>query len=102
MDMNQISSQSSLMTPELEEQIKGVFGKLEGEVTLACVIDPSDGTSVEMAELVRHISGLSIRFPASFMAGRKQRKRCRSWMLPCSQPPPCTGMGTIRGLFSTG
>ncbi len=59
MDMNQISSQSSLMTPELEEQIKGVFGKLEGEVTLACVIDPSDGTSVEMAELVRHISGLS-------------------------------------------
>ena len=89
MDINQISSQSSLMTPELEGQIKGVFGKLEGEVTLACVIDPSDGVSVE-------------RFPASFTAGRKQRKHCRSWMRPCSPPPPCTGMGAIRGLLSTG
>ncbi len=59
MDINQISSQSSLMTPELEGQIGGVFGKLEGEVTLACVVDPDDSKSVEMAELAQHISGLS-------------------------------------------
>ncbi len=73
MDINQISSQSSLMTPELEGQIKGVFGKLEGEVTLACVIDPSDGVSVEMAELVRHISGLSDKVSCQ-LYGREEAK----------------------------
>lgn len=59
MDMDKISSKSSLMTPELEEQIKGVFVKLENELTLVCVIDPEDATSVEMAELAGHIAGLS-------------------------------------------
>lgn len=59
MDIDKIASRSSLITPELEEQMKGVFGKLEGEVELACVIDPSEAASVEMAELVRHISDLT-------------------------------------------
>ena len=59
MDIDKIASASSLMTPELEDQIRGVFGKLEGGAGLVCVIDPEDSVSVEMAELVRHIAGLS-------------------------------------------
>lgn len=59
MDIEKIASTSSLMTPELEEQIRGVFGKLEGEAGLVCVIDPEDSVSVEMAELARHVAGLS-------------------------------------------
>lgn len=59
MDIDKISSKSSLMTPELEEQIKGVFAKLENNLTLVCVIDPEDSTSVEMAELVGHVAILS-------------------------------------------
>lgn len=59
MDINKIASSSSLITPELEAQIQGVFEKLEGEAGLVCVIDPDNSVSVEMAELVRHIAGLT-------------------------------------------
>ena len=59
MGMDNISLKSSLMTPELEEQIKGVFAKLEHDLSLICIVNPEDSASVEMAELVNHITGLS-------------------------------------------
>lgn len=66
MEIDKIASKSSLITPELEEQLLGVLGKLTGEAHLACVVDLQDKASVEMAELVRHIAGLSDKLSCQF------------------------------------
>ena len=66
MDMEKISSVSSLVTPELEEQLRGVLGKLAGEVQMACVVDLEDRACVEMAELARHVVGLSEKLSCQF------------------------------------
>lgn len=66
MDIEKISPKSSLLTPELEEQLRGVLGKLTGEAHMACVVDLSDKPSVEMAELVRHIAGMSDKLTCQF------------------------------------
>lgn len=66
MNIDKIASKSSLITPELEEQLLGVLGKLTGEAHLACVVDLSEKASVEMAELVRHIASLSDKLSCRF------------------------------------
>lgn len=66
MDSEKISAKSSLITPELEEQLHGVLDKLTGEADMVCVVDLTDKASVEMAELVRHIAGLSDKLSCRF------------------------------------
>lgn len=66
MDSEKISAKSSLITAELEEQLCGVLGKLTGEAHLVCVVDLSDKVSVEMAELARHLTGLSDKLTCQF------------------------------------
>lgn len=73
--MDNISLKSSLMTQELEEQIKGVFNKLESDLTLVCVIDPEDATSVEMAELVNHITSLSDKLSCQLYDSAKGQEK---------------------------
>ncbi|MFG6383928.1 MAG: thioredoxin family protein [Lachnospiraceae bacterium] len=58
-DIEKISSRSELITKELEEQLHTILKKLTDEVCLVCVIDLADKASIEMAELVRHMVGLS-------------------------------------------
>ncbi len=66
MDIEKIAPKSGLLTPELEEQLRGVLGKLTEEAQIACVVDLSDKSSVEMAELVRHIAGMSDKLTCQF------------------------------------
>lgn len=65
-DIEKISSQSGLITKELEEQLHTILKKLTSEVCLVCVIDLTEKASVEMAELVRHIVGLSEKLSCQF------------------------------------
>lgn len=58
-ELEKISPKSALISEELEGQLKGVLDKLDRELTLVCVLDMEDKASMEMAELVRHIAGLS-------------------------------------------
>lgn len=76
MEMEKISPESSLITPELEEQLLGVLGKLTGEVHLVCVADLEEKASVEMAELVRHVTGLSDRLSCQFYTPEEAREKC--------------------------
>lgn len=66
MDIEKIASKSSLITPELEEQLRGVLGKLTSEAQMVCVADLSEKSSMEMAELLRHIAGLSDHLSCQF------------------------------------
>lgn len=74
MDIEKIAPKSSLLTPELEEQLRGVLGKLTGEAHMACVVDLSDKPSVEMAELVRHIAGMSDKLTCQFYEPQEARE----------------------------
>ncbi len=74
MDIEKIAPKSSLLTPELEEQLQGVLGKLTGEVHMACVVDLADKPSVEMAELVRHIAGMSEKLTCQFYEPQEARE----------------------------
>lgn len=65
-NIEKISPRSGLITEELEGQLNTVLGKLTGEVCMVCVINPEEKTSVEMAELVRHMAGLSDKLSCRF------------------------------------
>lgn len=66
MESEKISVKSSLITEELEGQLRSVLGKLTREAYLICVVDLADKASVEMAELVRHLTGLSDKLACRF------------------------------------
>lgn len=74
MDIENIALKSSLVTPELEEQLRGVLGKLTSEVQMVCVVDLSDKASMEMAELLRHIAGLSEKLSCRFCEPQEAEK----------------------------
>lgn len=50
---------SKLLTPELRVQLKQILAKLERPVTLASVVDPNNGKSVELRDLILDIADLS-------------------------------------------
>ncbi len=50
---------SSLLTPELREQVLGVFSKLERHISLVVLTDPSYDKSLELANFAKEIGGLS-------------------------------------------
>lgn len=95
MDIDKIASSSSLITPELEGQMQGVFEKLEGEAGLVCVIDPEDAVSVEMAELVRHISGLTGKLSCRIYDKTEAEEKRRNWILLFCLLPGCTGRNSM-------
>lgn len=66
LDIEKISPRSALITEELEGQLNTVLEKLTGEVSMVCVVDLEEKASVEMAELVRHIAGLSDKLSCRF------------------------------------
>lgn len=74
MDSEKISAKSSLITADLEEQLCGVLGKLTGEAHMVCVVDLADKASVEMAELVRHIAGLSDKLTCQFYEPKEAKE----------------------------
>lgn len=60
-------AKSPLIAPELEGQLAQLLAKLEGPVTLVCIVG-DDGKSAEMAALINHIAGLSPRLSRRFLA----------------------------------
>jgi len=62
--LGEVSRKSALLNDALRAQIKGVFGKLENNVTLVTVVDESNPKSIELRDLVLDMSDLSDKLTA--------------------------------------
>lgn len=74
-DIEKIASKSEFITEELEGQLLTVLGKLTGEVCMTCVVNLEEKASVEMAELVRHMAGLSDKLSCRFFDAEEAKEQ---------------------------
>ncbi|MBS1482870.1 MAG: pyridine nucleotide-disulfide oxidoreductase [Clostridium sp.] len=58
-DLTRIPCESSLMDQGLQAQLSGIFGKMEGSVTMKAVVDLSRDKDQEMAAFLKAVSALS-------------------------------------------
>ncbi|CAI3538340.1 MAG: FAD-dependent oxidoreductase [Clostridium neonatale] len=59
-----IGGQSKLLNDSLRAQLKGIFDKMEKEVTLVSIVDESNPKSIELRDLVLDISNLGDKLNA--------------------------------------
>ena len=66
MDTSAFAKTSALINEPLETQLKTLLGKLHAPVEIVCILG-SDAKSIEMAEFLNHISGLSPMLHCRFL-----------------------------------
>lgn len=66
-EQNEGAEKSALITPELEEQLKGVLARLQKPVTVVSVCDDGE-KSREMAVFLKHLTGLSSQLTLELLA----------------------------------
>ena len=62
--LGEVSRKSALLNDALRAQIKGVFAKLENNVTLVTVVDETNAKSIELRDLVLDMADLSDKLNA--------------------------------------
>lgn len=67
-DIMQISADSPLLDEKTKETMRGVFAKLNRDVTIKAVVDEKDGKSMEMASFLRTLAELSSRIALELYA----------------------------------
>lgn len=63
-NLGEVSRKSTLLNDALRAQIKGVFAKVENEVTLVSIVDKTNPKSIELRDLVLDMSDLSDKLNA--------------------------------------
>ena len=87
---NHFPSQSPLIVPALEDQLKQLLQKLTADVELTCILDGGD-KSLEMAGFLNHLTALSPRLSCTFLDAEEDPALSRAMD---AQLLPATGIGT--------